>query len=460
MIEKILLEKTLEKLISKGCDFADIYLESKSTLGVVLDNKKIERITRGSRYGAGLRVIYGGRTYFAFTEDLSEKALFQIAGDLANKESGKNILVENKHELLEGTDAYLYDTNMDSGTLKEKADLLLHLNELAWVDKGSLIQLTLSYGDVDQDVYIMNSNGVYVHDKRPRVKTIIQGVFQKGEQIQSAYDVVGALGDYGFIKTRNMESILDGVKLKGENLLIANEAPSGTMPVIVSGEAGGTMVHEACGHGLEADIVKKGMSVYGNKIGEKVASELISVVDDGTIKGRYGTSFYDDEGTKTKENILIKNGVLRGYMSDLQSADELGIDPTGNGRREGYHAMPITRMTNTYISKGKESKEDIIASVDNGLFVKHMGGGQVNTATGDFVFEVSEGYLIKNGKIEEQVRGATLIGNGPDVLNKIDMVANDFGYSLGTCGKDGQGAPVADGQPTLRIPSLVVGGTK
>lgn len=460
MIEKVILEKTIEKLMSKGCDFADIYLESKSTLGLVLDNKKIERITRGSRTGAGLRVIYDNRTYFAFTEDLSEKALFQIASDLANKESGKNILTENNYLLQIGADDYLYNSNEEYGSLKEKAEMLLHLNDLAWRDKGSLIQLTLTYGDVDQEVYIMNSDGIYINDKRPRVKAIIQGVFQKENQIQSAYDVVGALGDYGFIKTRNLDSILSGVKLKGENLLKAKEAPSGTMPVIVSGEAGGTMVHEACGHGLEADIVKKGMSVYGGKVGEQVASELISVVDDGTIKGRYGTSFYDDEGTKTKENILIDQGVLKGYMSDLQSARELGIDPTGNGRREGYHALPITRMTNTYISKGNETKEDVLASVDNGLYVKHMGGGQVNTATGDFVFEVSEGYLIKNGKIDEQVRGATLIGNGPEVLNKIDMVANDFGYSLGTCGKDGQGAPVADGQPTLRIPSLVVGGTK
>lgn len=460
MIEKKLMEKTIEKLMSKGCDFADIYLESKSTLGLVLDNKKIERITRGSRSGAGLRAIYGGKTYFAFTEDLSEKALFQIAGDLADKESGRNILAEKNHMLQIGTDDYLYNSYKEYGSLKEKAELLLHLNDLAWRDKGSLIQLTLSYGDVDQEVYIMNSKGVYINDKRPRVKTIIQGVFQNENQVQSAYDVVGALGDYGFIKTRNMDSILSGVKLKGENLLKAKEAPSGTMPVIISGDAGGTMVHEACGHGLEADIVKKGMSVYGGKLGEQVASELISVVDDGTIKGRYGTSFYDDEGTKTKENILIEKGVLKGYMSDLQSANELTIEPSGNGRREGYHAIPITRMTNTYISKGTETKEAVIGSVDNGLFVKHMGGGQVNTATGDFVFEVSEGYLIKNGKIDEQVRGATLIGNGPDVLNKIDMVANDFGYSLGTCGKDGQGAPVADGQPTLRIPSLVVGGTK
>ncbi|MDD2370632.1 MAG: TldD/PmbA family protein [Firmicutes bacterium] len=459
MIEKIILEKTMEKLISKGCEFADIYLESKSTLGLVLDNNKIERITRGCRLGAGLRVIYDGRTYFAFTEDLSEKALFKIASDLANKENGNNILKEPVFNLIDGLTDYRYSSSIEKGSLKEKANLLLHLNELAWKDKGSLTQLTLSYGDVDQEVYIMNSNGVYVHDIRPRSKAIIQGVFQKDNQVQSAYDVVGALGDYGFIKTRNMDELVLGVKIKGENLLKAKEAPSGTMPVIISGEAGGTMVHEACGHGLEADIVKKGMSVYGNKIGNKVASDLITVVDDGTIKGRYGSSSFDDEGTQTKENILIENGILKRYMSDLESAKELKIAPSGNGRREGYHAIPITRMTNTYIRRGASNKDDIVASVNNGLFVKHMGGGQVNTATGDFVFEVSEGYLIKNGKIEEQVRGATLIGNGPEVLNKIDMVANDFGYSLGTCGKDGQGAPVADGQPTLRIPSLVVGGT-
>lgn len=423
MIEKVLLEKTIEKLTSKGCEFAEIYLESKNTLGLVLDNKKIERITRGSRIGAGLRVIYSGRTYFAFTEDISEKALFQIAENLANKENGTNILKENNYQLVEGIDDYRYSSSVNNGLLKEKADLLLHMNALAWKEKKSLIQLTLSYGDVNQEVFIMNSNGVYINDIRPRTKAIIQGVFQKDNQIQSAYDVVGALGDFGYIKTRDMDELLYGVKLKGENLLSAKEAPSGTMPVIVSGEAGGTMVHEACGHGLEADIIKKGMSVYGNKIGEKVASELITVVDDGTIKGRYGSSVFDDEGTKTKENILIENGVLKGYMSDLQSAKELNIEPSGNGRREGYHALPITRMTNTYIRKGKDSKENIIASVSDGLFVKHMGGGQVNTATGDFVFEVSEGYMIRNGKIEEQVRGATLIGNGPEVLNKIDMVA-------------------------------------
>ncbi len=459
MIDKIILEKTIEKLTSKGCEFAEIYFESKSTLGLVLDNKKIERITRGSRMGAGLRVIYNGRTYFAFTEDLSEKALFKIANDLANKETGNNILKESNYTLDEGLSDYWYSQNIDKGTLKEKANLLLHLNNLAWKDKGSLTQLTLSYGDVNQDIFIMNSNGVYIQDTRPRTKAIIQGVFQKNNKIQSAYDVVGALGDYSYIKTRDMDKLLTGVKVKGENLLKAKEAPSGTMPVVVSGEAGGTMVHEACGHGLEADIVKRGMSVYGNKIGQKVASELITVVDDGTIKGRYGSSFFDDEGTKTRENILIEDGMLKGYMSDLQSAKELNIKPSGNGRRESYQSLPITRMTNTYIRKGKESKENIISSVSNGLFVKHMGGGQVNTATGDFVFEVSEGYMIRNGKIGEQVRGATLIGNGPEVLNEIDMVGNDFGYSLGTCGKDGQGAPVADGQPTLRIPNLVVGGT-
>lgn len=257
-----------------------------------------------------------------------------------------------------------------------------------------------------------------------------------------------------------MEDFILNIITKGERLLKAEEAPSGTMPVVIAGDAGGTMVHEACGHGLEADIVKKGMSVYGDKVGERVAGEKITVIDDGGIKGRYGSGFFDDEGTKTKENVLIEDGVLKGYMTDIISAEELNIPLSGNGRREGYHALPITRMTNTYIKSGKDKRKDIIESVEKGLYVHKIGGGQVNTAIGDFVFEVTEGYLLENGKLGKQVKGATLIGNGPNVLNKIDMVGDDFGYSLGTCGKDGQGVQVADGQPTLRIPSLVVGGTK
>lgn len=460
MVEQRILEKVIEKLMSRGADFAEIFVERKKTLGIVLENRKIERITSGEKAGAGLRVVYGDRTYFAFSEDLGEDALYRISESLSLKEQGSHFFGTLSPALRQGDDSRLFGEGKVPGTLKEKVDLLLHLNDLAWKDAGNLSQLMLNYGDQEQAVEIMNSRGVHIRDSRPRVKAIAQGIFTRDGLVQSAFDSMGALGDFGFIRSRDMDGFLLNVKDKGERLLLAGEAPSGTMPVVLSGEAGGTMVHEACGHGLEADIVKKGMSVYGGKIGEKVASDLITVVDDGTIRGRYGSGCFDDEGTPTARNVLIENGILKGYMSDLLSAAELGLAPSGNGRREGYHALPITRMTNTFIASGSCSKEEVLESVQDGLFVRKMGGGQVNTATGDFVFEVSEGYRIRNGKLADQVRGATLIGNGPEVLERIDMVADDFGYSLGTCGKDGQGVPVADAQPTLRIPSLVVGGTK
>ncbi|MHB8292804.1 MAG: TldD/PmbA family protein, partial [bacterium] len=241
-------------------------------------------------------------------------------------------------------------------------------------------------------------------------------------------------------------------------LLEAPFAPSGTMPVVLSSEAGGTMIHEAIGHGLEADIAGSGLSVYSDKIGEEVASKLITVVDDSSLIGKRGSYGFDDEGTPSNKNILVENGVLKKYMSDRLSNIKYGYELTGNGRRESYEHQPIVRMSNTMIAEGKSLPEDIIKTIDKGLFVKKMGGGQVNTVTGDFVFEVMEGYILKNGAVCEAVSGATLMGNGPEILNNIDMVGNDMGYSVGTCGKDGQGAPVSDGQPTLRIPSIVVGG--
>jgi TldD protein len=241
-------------------------------------------------------------------------------------------------------------------------------------------------------------------------------------------------------------------------MLGARRAPGGNMPVVLSSEAGGTMIHEAVGHGLEADLALQNLSVYSGKIGEKVASSIITVLDDGTIPYKRGSGFFDEEGSPTEKTVLVEKGVLKGYMYDRLSAMKAGAKSTGNGRRESYHFRPIPRMTNTMIAPGLSDPKEIVKSLDKGLYVKKMGGGQVNTVNGDFVFEVTEGYLIENGEVGEPVRGATLTGNGPEVLNKIDMVATDLGYGIGTCGKDGQGVPVGDAQPTLRIPEIVVGG--
>ncbi len=231
------------------------------------------------------------------------------------------------------------------------------------------------------------------------------------------------------------------------------------MPVVLSSEAGGTMVHEAVGHGLEADLSQNGLSVYTGKVGQQVGSPLVTVVDDATLPNRRGSFRFDDEGVEAQRTVLVENGVLKGFLYDRLTAMKDGASSTGNGRRESYMARPIPRMTNTMIVPGESEPADILRSCDSGLLVKKMGGGQVNTVNGDFVFEVSEGYLIEKGKMGEPVRGATLVGNGPQVLSSITMVGNDLGFAIGTCGKDGQGAPVADAQPTLLITDIIVGGT-
>ena len=241
-------------------------------------------------------------------------------------------------------------------------------------------------------------------------------------------------------------------------MLSARKAPGGRMAVVLSSEAGGTMIHEAIGHGLEADLAQQGLSVYSKKIGERVASPLITVVDDPTLPQQRGSYPFDDEGVPSRRTLLVEAGVLKNYLYDRLSALKDGVESTGNGRRESYQHKPIPRMSNTMIVPGRMKAEEIIRSVDKGLFVKKMGGGQVNTVNGDFVFEVNEGYLIEKGSVSDPVRGAILIGNGPQVLKEIDMVGDDLGFGIGTCGKDGQGVPVGDAQPTLRIPELVVGG--
>lgn len=461
MISKEVMAKAVEILVSNGGSFGEVFLEEKTSLGIQIENKKIEKITRGSIQGAGLRVKIKNKIFYGYTEDVSDKGVLTLARDLSNKEVGASlerpviISSENKYSR-----EYLNAAEGKDDDLETKIQMMLALDQVAWKTSQYLIQETLVYGEVEQEIYVLNSEGLYVRDSRPRVKMIAQSISSNGELDQSAYEATGALGNYFWLKQEPLKELVVNTVEKSVNLLGAKEAPSGKMAIVLSGEAGGTMVHEACGHGLEADIVKKEMSVYGGHIGEQVASELITVVDDGSMKGLYGSSYYDDEGTKTQKNILIDQGVLKGYMTDKLTAEELEIPITGNGRRESFRDLPITRMTTTYIAPGSHKKEEIISSCTAGLFVRKMGGGQVNTATGDFVFEVSEGYLIENGKIGQQVRGATLIGNGPEVLKTIDMVGDDFGFSLGTCGKDGQGVPVSDAQPTLRIPALTVGGTK
>jgi TldD protein len=318
--------------------------------------------------------------------------------------------------------------------------------------------VSVIYRDSIQNICIASSDGTIAEDERIYTLAIIHVVASEGGNLQTGYEPVGGLIGFELFEENLFEEIAVKAAQKAVNMLSARKAPGGRMPVIISAEAGGTMIHEAIGHGLEADLAQQGLSVYTNKIGQQIASPLITIIDDSTLPNKRGSFRFDDEGVVSQRTVLVEKGILKGYMYDRLTAMKEGISSTGNGRRQSYKDRPIPRMSNTFIAPGDGEPDEIIRSVDKGFFVKKMGGGQVNTVTGEFVFEVSEGYIIEKGQVGEPVRGATLIGNGPEVLKSIDMVGNDLGFSIGTCGKDAQGVPISDAMPTVRIPEIVVGG--
>jgi len=305
---------------------------------------------------------------------------------------------------------------------------------------------------------VANSLGEFCEERATSTVFMVQVVAQDGSVTQTGYQPVGAQRGFEIFDETSPEELALQAAARGVLMLGARTSPGGVMPVVLSSEAGGTMVHEAIGHGLEADLVQAGSSVYRGRIGEQVASELVTVRDDATIPNVRGSFGFDSEGTPGQDTVLVEKGILKGYLYDRLSAMKDGCASTGNGRRESYRMRPIVRMSNTLIAPGESDPASIVGCAGSGLFVKKMGGGQVNTVTGDFVFEVTEGYLIENGQVGEPVRGATLTGNGPAVLKNITMVGNDLGFGIGTCGKDGQGVPVADAQPTLLIAGITVGG--
>jgi TldD protein len=284
-------------------------------------------------------------------------------------------------------------------------------------------------------------------------------IAREGEQIRTGYHALAETRGFELFDEHPPEEVGREAARIALVQLAARPAPAGTFTVVLSSKAGGTMVHEACGHGLEADFVEKSLSIYADKLGERVASDLITVVDDGTLPNRRGSTGMDDEGIPSSRVLLIEKGILKSYLHSRRTARKLGQAPTGNGRRESYRCLPIPRMRNTLIVPGETPPEEIVSGVEEGIFVCQMGGGEVDIASGNFIFNVGEAYMIRHGKIAEPIRDATLIGNGPEVLGSIDAVGSDLGYGVGTCGKDGQRVPVADAQPTLRIPRIVVGGT-
>jgi TldD protein len=457
------------KIINSAChskeDFVDIFIETRVSTLLSNEGKRLEKAINGTIQGAGLRLISNKKTYYAYTNNLEESNLLNIAGELKtaalqgfaqdDKENGLKLL--NFNEKKPKSDSQITKDIADV-SIDEKLKTLEPAVNFSWKFDKRVVQVNITYSDYRQDVIIVNSLGDFVKDFRENIAFLANVVVSNGERVETGYEVAGGFIGFEFFDKNIPEKIATKALNRALTQLEAPFAPSGTMPVVLSSEAGGTMIHEAIGHGLEADIAGNGLSVYSDKLGEQVASSLITVIDDSSLEGKRGFYRFDDEGTYSGKNVLVENGVLKKYMSDRLSLIKYGYGLTGNGRRQSYEHVPIVRMSNTMIAPGKSNPEDIIKSVDDGIFVKKMGGGQVNTVTGDFVFDVMEGYVIKGGIVGEAVSGATLMGNGPEILKNIDMVGSDLGFGIGTCGKDGQGAPVADAQPTLRIPSIIVGG--
>jgi TldD protein len=410
--------------------------------------------------GAGIRVLSGESTAYAYTNDLSRNGLLKAASIVSHAAaSGKKGVNLDFTEVKPIVDFKFKERPEDVSTEQKVAIVTAADKTARAVDKNQIKQVMVGYGDVVQKVTIANSSGNYVEDERIRTRLVVQAVAVSGPVIQTGFEAVGSLCGFELFKSYPPEEVACTAANRALEMLKAKPAPAGRMPVVMASEAGGTMVHEACGHGLEADLVQKNLSVYAGKKGQVVASEEVTVYDDAAIDSRYGSYRFDDEGVPARKVNLIEKGVLVDFLYDHLTAVKDGRQSNGHGRRESYQHKPIPRMANTCIAPGKTDPEKIIRETRNGLLVKKMGGGQVNTITGDFVFDVAEGYLIKDGEIGPMVRGATLTGNGPEVLRIIDMVGSDLGFSIGTCGKDGQGVPVSDAQPTIAIRELIIGGT-
>ncbi len=459
-MDQNLFKDVLAAAMQNGGDFADIFIEHKISTGIGCEDGKIERIHSGIECGAGIRVISEEATAYAYTNDLSREGLLEAAkiASHAARGSGREIKIDLRR--LEPKVHFEIQKRPENVTTAQKVEAVKRADQAARnVNREKIKQVMVGYGDVVQKVIIANSDGDYVEDERIRTRLMVHAVAAEGSVIQTGYEAVGSHSGFELLERNKPEEIGATAAKRAVSMLSARPAPAGKMPVVLAGEAGGTMVHEACGHGLEADLVQKGLSVYAGKLGQKVAADSVTVIDDATIPDKYGSYSFDDEGVPARKVVLIENGILKNFLYDRLTAKKDGVESNGHGRRESYQHKPVPRMGNTYIAPGKDDPADIIRRAGTGLLVKKMGGGQVNTTTGDFVFDVAEGYLIMNGEIGPMVRGATLTGNGPEVLRIVEAVGSDLGFTIGTCGKEGQGVPVSDAQPTLLIRQLIVGGT-
>ncbi|MEE9353961.1 MAG: metalloprotease TldD [Methylococcaceae bacterium] len=461
-LQKQDIDRVMGSLLSAPVDAADIYFQASRYESWVLEDGIIKEGSHNIEQGAGVRAVSGEKTGFAYSDQIELAALLEAANSVkAIARQGQNA----RHALETNThwpQLYAAINPLLSLTDQEKIDLLRRVDTETRKLDNRIEQVIVSLVGVHDHILVASHDGSLAGDVRPLVRMNVTVIVEQNGRREQGSMGGGARSDYAFFLDQDqaLEYGREAVRQALINLE-AKAAPAGNMTVVLGPGWPGILLHEAIGHGLEGDFNRKGTSAFSGRMGERVASDLCTVVDDGTLAGRRGSLSIDDEGTPTENTVLIENGILKGYIQDKMNARLMGVKPTGNGRRESYAHLPMPRMTNTYMLAGPHDPEEIIRSVSKGLYAKNFAGGQVDITSGKFVFSASEAYLIENGKITQPVKGATLIGNGPDVLTKVSMVGTDMELDsgVGTCGKEGQSVPVGVGQPTLKIDGLTVGGT-
>tara|TARA_Y100000768_G_scaffold285322_1_gene219808 strand:+ start:9992 stop:11395 length:1404 start_codon:yes stop_codon:yes gene_type:complete len=459
LLDRELIQETLTEAISNGGEWAEVFVEDRQNASADFDEGRVEAMVSSRDLGAGIRVTVGEVTGFAHTSDLTRDGLSEAAQAAAAVAKGGGRVKPiplNGDGIAESKARILPETISKT----RKVELLEQVDSAARAENAAITQVNVRYSEGRRRVLIANSEGLFNADDQTRTLLSVNCVATGDQGLQTGRETVGYTVGFELFEDHDIEAMARRAAGRAVTKLGARPAPSGQLPVVIERGGGGVLFHEACGHGLEADLVKKGASVFRDRLGELVAAPSVTLVDDGTMGVEWGTVAIDDEGCPTQRNVLIEDGILTDYMWDHLRSRAAGRSASGNGRRQSYQHLPMVRMTNTFVTNGDVEPSDIIADTQNGVYVAQLGGGQVNTATGDFVFGMTEAYLIENGEITAPLREGNLIGNGPEVLQNIEVIGNDFAMgSPGTCGKDGQGVPVGDGQPTLRVAALTIGGT-
>jgi len=456
------INNTLGKIMTPGIDYADLYFQYSRHESWALDEGTVKSGSFGIDQGVGVRAVAGEKTGFAYSDEITGSALLDAASAArsiaANSGDQSAVAVHNDRKIMP---LYSSANPMESLKDEDKVALLRKIEQVARGADSRVVQVMVSLAAAHDTIMVARSDGLLAGDIRPLVRMNVSVIAeQNGRREQGSSGGGGRYTMEYFVEQDRAEEYAHEAVRQALVNLEAQDAPAGEMTVVLGPGWPGILLHEAIGHGLEGDFNRKGTSAFSGQIGQKVASSQCTVVDDGTIVNRRGSLTIDDEGEVAKNTVLIENGILKGYMQDQTNARLMGMQPTGNGRRESYGHLPMPRMTNTYMLAGEHDPQEIISSVDNGLYAVNFGGGQVDITSGKFVFSASEAYVVKNGKITHPVKGATLIGNGPDVLTRVSMVGNDLELDtgVGVCGKEGQSVPVGVGQPTMRIDGLTVGG--